>query len=360
MKGILKTNGFKAQPLWLKAAVIGLMAMLIVSIVSPPVLKTYLNSVVLSNMGSYEGHVEKVRIHPLKGYYALNELVVRRSSSQKDVPFFKVDSLRFHLSLKAIFKGDLVFVAELVRPEVNFMDAEKEEDKQTGEGGNWLQTLETVLPDTLGEIRVENGSLSFKNMDSNPRVDLRANNVDIRVINLAGTESKKYGSKGEAIVSGDALEHGVIDFKASFDHSNLSNFQMRGSIKNLKLSSLNDISRVYANLDFKSGEGDIFTEITGGNGTFSGYVKPLFTNVDVLSWEQDIEEQGDSLIQFAWEGIAGLLQTLLTNPVSDKLATKIEFEKQYDELNVDALSAFWGVITNAFVDTMSAGFDGDD
>lgn len=325
----------------------------------PVGVRAYLNHYVLNDMGVYQGRVGDIDLRWFKGAYALNDLRVTKVSSEKDVPFFQVDEFLIYASLPAILQGDLSFSARLKSPQLNFMDSGREDDRQTGEGGSWLKTFESIVPDRLDRIDVENGKLAFKNLDSSPKVDIQADNLEISAKNLTNRRNREGKNVATATLKGRVLDHGNLDVNVDFDPTNFENFDFKLKATDIDLSSLNDLSRVYANLDFRKGHGEIYSEISAIDGDIDGYIKPMFTDVDILSWKQDVESQDDGPVQVVWEGLVGTFKTLFTNFSTEKIATEIELDGSIKKPDISPMQAFMGVVKNSFGSALESGFSSE-
>lgn len=334
-----------------------LLVIFVIGVMFPYIIRNYLNSFIFNDMGKYRGHVEYVSINLFSGAYALYNFKVVRKTSNKGIPFFKTEKFLVYANVRALLNGNISFSAELVRPQLNFLDAKREQDRQTGEGGTWLEAIESIVPANLAEIDVSEGTLTFANMDSEPAVDIKVENIAISVTNLTNLKDLLGKKVAKAEISGKVLKHGSASVDIAFNPSNYADFDFKLEAYNIHLKQANDLFRAYAKLDFEDGVGEIFSEISGGNGAISGYIKPLFKDINILSWSQDVEEQEDNLIQFAWEGLIGFFNALFTNYSTDKFATEIEIKGTVDNIGFDMFHAVWGIIKNAFGDAMEAGIE---
>lgn len=323
----------------------------------PYLIKDYLNDEVLDDMGDYHGYVEDVDVNLLKGAYKLKNVYMFRKNGNSDIPFFYITAFHIALSWEALWAGAILVSARLVDPEVNFLDAEREEDQQTGEGTDWLAVFDRTLPTTLHELVIANGSLTFQNFDTEPRVNIYAKNIDAKLTNLTNVKNREGERVATADLNGIILENAPISASAEFDPFNFDDFMFATEINQIALQHLNDFARAYGNIDFKSGKGELFVELKAEDGKLRGYIKPLFEDVNVLSWEQDVEKQNDNPLKLAWEGAMGLFQALLTSPRTDKVATEVPIEGTLTETEINNWQAFFGLIKNAFIDAVESNFE---
>ncbi len=341
----------------LVAAVFVLILVMAVYVAAPYLIKNYLNDNVLRDMGDYQGHVEDVDVNLLRGSYALRDVYMYRKEGNSEIPFFYVDSFFIALSWDALIEGEILVSARLVDPEVNFLDAEQEQNRQTGKGTNWLRVFEETLPTTLHELEISNGSITFQNFDTDPKVNVYARNIDARVTNLTNVKDRNGERVATADVNGIILENAPISASAEFDPFNFDDFLFASEVRKIALQHINDFAKAYGNIDFASGKGELFVELKAENGRLSGYIKPLFEDVNIMSWRQDVERQNDNPLQLAWEGVLGFFQALLTSPKTDKVATEVNIEGTISETEISSVQAFFGLIKNAFIDAVESNFE---
>jgi hypothetical protein len=137
--------------LWVPAAVI-LIAVILTCVFAPFIIKHYLNHRVFRDMGNYTGRVNDVDVNVLRGSYVLRDLVLWRKEGNLDVPFFKVKGFYISISWEALWHGSLLASVVLEEGELNFLDARKPEERQSGTGTNWLSVLDKLLPTTLHRL----------------------------------------------------------------------------------------------------------------------------------------------------------------------------------------------------------------
>ncbi|HAF90348.1 MAG TPA: hypothetical protein DCG67_01140, partial [Pseudomonas sp.] len=153
-------------PLWLVAALI--LLLLVLHLALPVLVRNYLNET-MAEMGDYSGHVDDVDLAWWRGAYRLQGLRIEKRDKQVQAPLFKAPEIDIAISWRALWQ-DRAIVAEVTfeRPELNFVDGGDKGESQSGEGVDWRDKLEELLPITLNEIRVVDGQVSFRNFTSDP------------------------------------------------------------------------------------------------------------------------------------------------------------------------------------------------
>lgn len=194
----------------------------------PYLVRDYLNDR-LANMGEYRGQVADVDLAWWRGAYQINGLKIVKTSGKVPVPLLDAPLIDLSVSWHSLWY-DRAVVAEVtfVRPVLNFVDGGSKQASQTGQGTDWRQQLEKLLPITLNEVRLENGTLTFRNFTSKPPVNLKATQLDASIRNLTNVRDKKgrrdASFEATALMLGDAK----VESRATFDpFSDFDDFQFR-------------------------------------------------------------------------------------------------------------------------------------
>lgn len=330
---------------------------ILVGVLAPFLIRYHLNQNVFRDMGNYTGKVEDVDVKWLSGSYRLQNLVLWRKGGNQDVPFFRVENLSIGLSWDAILSGAIRAGVVVEDAELNFLDANRVEKRQSGKGTDWLDVLEELLPTTLHRVEINRSRITFQNFDAEPIVDIQAHDIEALITNLTNVKDRDGQRVATADLAAKILGNASIEAQAHFDPFDFNDFIFAAEIQQIDLTRVNSLTAYYANVDFASGHGSIFAELTAREGKLSGYIKPLLEDVDVVSWEQDVKEQGDNPLQLLWEGAIGFIKTLFTNSKTQQFATQIDIEGTLDEAEIKSWQAVYGVIRNAFVEAVDARFE---
>ena len=92
---------------------------------------------------------------------------------------------------------------------------------------------------------------------------------------------------------------------------------------------------------------------TNQDGALHGYIKPLFTNVDVFDRRQDSDKP---IFRQLYEAIVGDVAALLSNS-DDAVATKADVSGRIDDPNVSTWQVVIRTIGNAFFKAIVPGFE---
>lgn len=160
----------KARYRWPLIGLASLVALLVaLHLALPYLVRDYLNDK-LADMGDYRGHVADVDLAWWRGAYRINGLRIVKTSGKVPVPLLDAPVIDLSVSWHSLIY-DKAVVAKVIfeQPELNFVDGGNKLASQTGQGTDWRQQLEKLLPITLDEVHIDKGTLTFRNFNSNPR-----------------------------------------------------------------------------------------------------------------------------------------------------------------------------------------------
>ena len=280
----------------------------------------------LADMGEYRGQVGNVALHLWRGAYSIEDLQIEKRTGKVPVPLLNAPRADLTVSWPALLHGAVEAKVTFESPEINFVDAESSAAAQSGKGVNWRAQLEELLPIRLDEVLIHNGTVHFRNFTSHPKVDLLATAVEGRVLNLSNARNEAERA-ADLEFTGTVLGDAALQSTARFDPlGKLDDFNFSLKIDRIELQRANDLLQAYVKVDVESGQGDFLMELEARDGQLKGYAKPLFRDVRVFSWKQDVEQQGDNPLRAAWEVLAGVIEDLFKNQRTGQFATRVEIQ----------------------------------
>ncbi|WP_176507863.1 MULTISPECIES: DUF748 domain-containing protein [Pseudomonas] len=349
----------KARYRWPLIGLASLVVLLVALHVALPYLvRDYLNDK-LADMGEYRGQVTDVDLAWWRGAYQINGLKIVKTSGKVPVPFLEAPLIDLSVSWHSlIYDKAVVAKVAFARPVLNFVDGGSKQASQTGQGTDWRQQLDKLLPITLNEVHVENGTLTFRNFNSKPRVDLKATQLNADIRNLTNVRDEKgrrdASFDGTALIAGDAK----VESRATFDpFSDFDDFEFRLRATGIELRRLNDFASAYGKFDFNAGHGDVVIEAQAENGRLNGYIKPLLRDVDVFDWQQDVEEKDKGFFRSVWEAVVGATETVLKNQPKNQFATRVELSGSVHQQNISGFEAFLQILRNGFIEAFNARYE---
>jgi hypothetical protein len=175
---------------------------------------------------------------------------------------------------------------------------------------------------------------------------------------LPGEQSNKRVSAFG--LSGLLLNQAPVSVSGEFAPLNvLSDFDLHLKVMNIDLSAMNDFFKAYAKLDVETGRGEFVMELDAEDRKLRGYAKPLFTDVEIFSWENDVEES-DGTLSAIWQAIAGAIEDLFKNQSENQFATRVEIEGTVSDADTSTLEAIMNILRNAFVEAFKPSLEGLD
>ncbi|MFJ2981120.1 MULTISPECIES: DUF748 domain-containing protein [unclassified Pseudomonas] len=349
----------KARYRWPLVGLASLVVLLVaLHLALPYLVRDYLNDK-LANMGEYRGQVADVDLAWWRGAYQINGLKIVKTTGKVPVPLLDAPLIELSVSWHSLWYDQAV-VAEVtfVRPELNFVDGGSKQASQTGRGTDWRQQLEKLLPITLNDVRIEDGTLTFRNFNSKPPVDLKATQLDANIRNLTNVRDEKgrrdASFDANALLLGDAK----VESRATFDpFSDFDDFEFRLRATGIELRRLNDFASAYGKFDFNAGHGDVVIEAQAQNGRLNGYIKPLLRDVDVFNWQQDVENKNKGFFRSVWEALVGASETVLKNQPKNQFATRVELSGSVHQQDISAIEAFLQILRNGFIQAFNARYE---
>lgn len=343
-------------PLWTLLAFAGLL--LVLHLALPHLVRNYLNEK-MADMGDYRGSVADVDLAWWRGGYRLNGLLIEKKDKQVQTPLLDAPLIEIAVSWRELWRHQaVVAVVFFDQPKLNFVDGGDQGESQTGDGVDWRDQLDALLPFTLNEIRVRNGVLSFRNFTTDPPVHVYASSVDASLYNLTNSAD----AKGERVATFEGtaklFDQAPMEARAHFDpFTDWEDFQVSLRMTGVELTKLNDFSNAYGSFDFSKGTGDLVLEVEASDGQLNGYIKPLLRNVEVFNFRQDIEAQDKGFFRGLWEAVVGGTEEVLQNQRKDQFATRIDLSGSTHSADVSPFQAFLAILRNAFVQAFSARFE---
>lgn len=203
----------------------------------------------------------------------------------------------------------------------------------------------------IGQLRVT-GTFGFVNKKANPSYRVFLGDTELQLRNLSNHFTEGPASvrlTGKFMGSGDTLATGT--FRSEL---NGPDFDVGVRIVDTDMRAMNDLLRAHGKFDVVGGLFSFFTELKVKDRTVTGYVKPLFRNLDVYDKRQDKEK---GLFRKLYEGLIGGVAKLLENVPRDEVATKAEVHGTIDQPKASTIQVVVRLVQNAFFKAILPGFD---
>lgn len=322
-------------------------------LVMPYAVKHYLNAR-MDKMGDYHGQIADIDIHLWRGAYSIDELSIVKQAGKVPVPLLVAPRTDINISWRALTHGTVRGKIAFQRPVLNFVDGGGKGDTQNGKGVDWRQQLKMLAPIRLDEVSVTDGTVTFQNFVSSPRVDLKMTDVNASATNLTNV-NREGGSRVASLkATAKILGQAPLETHAKFDPlQEKGDFKFDLQVSDVQLTKANPLARAYTGLDLASGHGDFTMQLEAKDGELNGYAKPLFRDLQVFSWKQDVQQDKKNPLQLAWEAAAQGVTSLFKNHAKDQFATRIPISGRIDDKKLGTFKAIVNVLHNAFVKAYS-------
>ena len=309
----------------------------------------------LEKMPGYTGHVDDINLALIRGAYQIVDFNLDRvdSVTQKESPFLAAELIDLSVEWKALFHGSVVGELVVERPIVMFTKDAVEPEEVQEDTTSFRDLLHDLMPLKINRLEFHDGEFGFRDPTSKPAVDIRMTELEVIALNLRNSydSSEVLPSSIEASA---AVYGGTFELNMKLDPlAEDPTLDMNTSLSNTDLTQLNDFMQAYANVDVNKGTFGLYSEIATRDRGFTGYVKPIIKDLDVLGKE----DRKDNILRKFWEGLVGTAGSLITNPPKDQVATKLQFSGTLDGPRANIFYAIIDLLRNAFIQALQPSID---
>jgi hypothetical protein len=229
--------------------------------------------------------------------------------------------------------------------------AEKKVARKTVQAAQKLNNKpETIL--RADRIDIVRSQFGFANTEVNPDYRLVLNDTEFHLSNFTnhlteGTSVAKLTAK----LMGLGATRVVATFRPEVSGPD---FDTDVRIEPTPMPSMNNLWRAYGGFDVVDGLFSFYSELKVKNGAISGYVKPIFKEVDVYDASQDKDK---NVFQKLYEGVIGGISWVLENSPRDEVATLTTVSGKLQNPEAGTWEAVLGLIQNAFFKAILPGFE---
>jgi hypothetical protein len=203
------------------------------------------------------------------------------------------------------------------------------------------------------EARLTNAELGFVDRSADPDYRVFLSKLNVTVRGFSNVKHEK--APGRADIDGMFMGSGKLRLDATFQPTDArTEFHSTLEITDVDMTTMNDLLRARGGFDVRSGRFSMYSEIGVQNGRVEGYVKPLFSDLDVYDRAQDGNK---NIFRQAYEGIIGGIGTLLENRPRDEVATQTDLSGRIENPETSTWEIIVGLIQNAFVRAILPGLD---
>ncbi len=296
----------------------------------------------LADMNGYAGHIHELDFKLYRGIAVVDSVIIKKANGEVDVPFMDIKTVKVTLQPEALVKGSIVTEFMLIKPKLNFVEAGSDAASQYGKGVDWMKQFKSLTPLRINHLEAKNGVLSYRDLTTNPKVDVFMKDINFTLSNLAGVLEYRDSLLPSSLYAQASTFGGKLEIEGGLNTiGNSSDVDLNASFEKIDLTSLNDLAKSYADFDFEAGHLNFYFEIAKRDSSFQGYAKPLFTNVDVAS---PGTEKDEGFFRKIWEGLVGTGFEILENQDEEQTGTRIPFSGS----TKNPQTSTWVIIKNTF------------
>lgn len=337
--------------------ILGVLIVLIALRVALPYIILHYANKTLAEMNGYTGHIRDIDVALYRGAYTIDSFYINKIEDKtgRQTEFLSARTIDLSLEWHALFKGSLAGELIFERPMIRFTENKVELKEVTKDTSDFRQLLHDFMPIQVNRCEIRNGKLQYIDNTITPKLDLAITDMDGIATNLRNAYSSEEILPASIELNGKVYEGNMTLSMKLNPLAEKPAFDMNSKVENTNLVKLNDLFKAYGGVDVNKGTFNMYVEAVTKDGKFEGYVKPLITDLDVLSWNG--QDKHDNFFQKIWEGIVGGGAQLFKNQKKDQLATKISFKGDLDNPNANIWETIVLVFQNAFVRALKPAID---
>jgi len=202
------------------------------------------------------------------------------------------------------------------------------------------------------ELKVVDSTVGFVNRAAAP-----AYRVFLTETNLTMSNFSNQRSEGSAVakLNGKFMGSGPAVVTATFRPDKRGpDFDLNLRLENTDMRTMNDILRAHGKFDVAGGWFSLFSELSVKNQHIEGYVKPLFSALDVYDPEQDRQK---GLARKLYEKVVEGVTKVLKNAPRQEVATVAIISGPIEDPDANTLEVILKLMQNAFFKAIMPGFE---
>ena len=325
-----------------------------VRIALPHVVLHYANRT-LAEIPDYHGVITDVDLAIWRGAYQIEGIDIVKTGGEVPVPFFSCPEIDFSVEWKALFDGALVGEIDFRRPVVNLVAGPTEEKTQAPVDSRWQDKIQELFPLEINRFEMHDGTVHYRDFHSTPKVDVPIDDVHVLATNLTNSRDLSETLVAKIEAEGRPLGDARLEFDLDVDpYAKDPTFELRAKLEEVDLRKLNDFLHAYGGFDAEKGKLGVYSELAASDGAFTGYVKPLILDLDIVDLRED-----EGPLQVAWESLVAAVSLIFRNLPRNQFGTKVEFSGRFDRPEYSVWSVIGQIFRNAFIQALSPSLEGE-
>jgi hypothetical protein len=318
-------------------------------LVLPGIIVKYSNRV-LHDLEEYTGSVDDIDISLFRGAFVIRDIMIDKldeDGRNDTIPFISIEAIDAKLDWHSVFRGKIAGKLKVHKPVVKYTSEIHKDEEIEEDTSDFREIFRKLVPISINRFEVVEGQVHYVDPNVKPMIDIYLSDLYINATNLTNVENKEELLPSH-VTAAAGMYNGNFTMDIHLDPLNkFPTFEMETELKSMDLTKLNRFFKEYGNFEVQKGSFSMFSEFAGKEGRFGGYVKPF-----IKDFEIEKQKEGEELKQQIWETIVGASMKVLENPKTEKVATKIPVNGEFENAEVDSWNAIHYVLRNAFVQAL--------
>lgn len=327
-----------------------LLLFMVVWYVTPIELRNFLNKRG-SSLPDYRLTIHQVQINPIACSIDLENIILQKKDNGVPVPFFTSPDVHIAMQWTQLIHFDFRSNITLQSPVVNFVNGPTAATSQTVLEPAWVDAVKELVPLKINQFKIHHGDLHYYDFHADPEINLQLTDLELEADNLTNTTKSKDLMPQTVVITGHPLKVGDLDAHLTVNVDlKQPTFAEKVRLNNVPVPALNSFLAKYASVYAKSGTFSFYSEMVSKEGSYDGYMKPFFQSLEFEPMPKD--RKG---IAALWASLVNGVKGILQND-QKVVATTVPVHGQYKDPDVDFWSAAFGVLKNAWIQSLAEKF----
>jgi hypothetical protein len=326
--------------------------LVILRLVLDPIAAHYTRKALASGEG-FRGAFADVHVSVLPPGFSIARLkIIEHPKGRWEDPIYYVERARISILWRELLRGHLVANAWIDRPKILVIS--RQEERTARKAKTIGEQLEEKFPLRIDRIDIDRGEVLLARGTGDEAPELWIHRADLVAENMATRKALMEGEHAKLRGSARVQRSGKLSLAFNMDPwAKGLTFSGKARLEDLALRELYAFTRNRADLQAKQGTIDLYVDVRARNGRIDGGVKPVLKNVEVEAARKDLGTRleaalADAAIDLAENEDQG----------DDRVATVIPIRGTVSDAHAQLVPTILGVVRNAFVVGLSAGFSG--
>lgn len=317
----------------------------------PYIVTRYVNNV-LSSLEGYNGMVKDVSIQLFRGAYQLDSLRIYKENSPGKIPFVSIPLTDISIEWESMLHGTFVSEIAFHNAALNFIVGKKDSSlnasglnsiRQTGKENDWSKALKKLLLADLNRLRIVNGKIAVYDYSSVQRTDIVFSNLHMDALNLDNANNNIEKLPSRIYLQALSTGNGQLNIALRLNPmKRIPDLDMDLRFENVNLKALSEL----LGADMEKGNLNLYSELSVMDGKITGYVKPLFTDLEV-NQEEAADNQTADLV---WGSMVSFLTEVFEKQQKKQFVTSIPLDADIHEAESPFLASLWNVFSTSFTE----------